>query len=178
MRRSNLIIIGNIMAAILLFGTAGCRRQRKTEEGVSSESAQKMELTATSEYAVNVEEGALESEKIDFQWMINFRWAEEDMELLEAVRNFWELYSSHAGDEPIKDYESLPIYKCYYCFFTPIEYLHPNFDECDESIWPILFQMLYGVLMRAFTSYFNPVLSRRSQIGEVNSVNISTSYSS
>ncbi len=86
----------------------------------------------------------LESEKIDFQWMINFRWAEEDMELLEAVRNFWELYSSHAGDEPIKDYESLPIYKCYYCFFTPIEYLHPNFDECDESIWPILFQMLYG----------------------------------
>ena len=46
MRRSNLIIIGNIMAAILLFGTAGCRRQRKTEEGVSSESAQKMELTA------------------------------------------------------------------------------------------------------------------------------------
>ena len=65
MRRSNLIIIGNIMAAILLFGTAGCRRQRKTEEGVSSESAQKMELTATSEYAVNVEEGALESEKIE-----------------------------------------------------------------------------------------------------------------
>lgn len=86
----------------------------------------------------------LESEKIDFQWMINFRWAEEDMELLEAVRNFWELYSSHVVDEPIKDYESLPIYKCYYCFFTPIEYLHPNFDECDESIWPILFQMLYG----------------------------------
>lgn len=85
-----------------------------------------------------------ESEKIDFQWMINFRWAEEDMELLEAVRNFWELYSSHAGDEPIKDYESLPIYKCYYRFFIPIEYLHPDFEECDESIWPILFQMLYG----------------------------------
>ena len=85
-----------------------------------------------------------ESEKIDFQWMINFRWAEEDMELLEAVRNFWELYSSHAGDEPIKNYESLPIYKCYYRFFIPIEYLHPDFEECDESIWPILFQMLYG----------------------------------
>lgn len=86
----------------------------------------------------------LESEKIDFQWMINFRWAEEDMELLDAVRNFWELYSSHVVDEPIKDYESLPIYKCYYCFFTPIKYLHPDLEECDESIWPILFQMLYG----------------------------------
>lgn len=85
-----------------------------------------------------------ESEKIDFQWMINFRWVDDDMELMEAVQNFWELYSSHACDEPINNYESLPIYKCYYRFFTPIEYLHPDFEECDESIWPILFQMLYG----------------------------------
>lgn len=84
------------------------------------------------------------SEKIDFQWMINFDWANDDKELLEAVQNFWTLYSSQLGEDTFVEYESLPIYKCYYRFFTPIEYRHPNFEECDESIWPILFQMLYG----------------------------------
>lgn len=85
-----------------------------------------------------------ESEKIDFQWMINFDWANDDPELMEAIQNFWAVYSGHLGEDPFADYESLPIYKCYYRFFTPIEYLHPDFEECDESIWPILFQMLYG----------------------------------
>ncbi len=85
-----------------------------------------------------------ESEKINFQWMINFDWANDDPELLKAVQEFWTVYSGHFGDDTFVDYESLPIYKCYYRFFTPIEYHHPDFEECDESIWPILFQMLYG----------------------------------
>ena len=89
---------------------------------------------------------AQESEKIDFKWMINFNWASDDPELLEVAQTFWSVYSGHFGEDTFVDYESLPIYKCYYRFFTPIEYLHPNFDECDESIWPILFQMLYGSL--------------------------------
>lgn len=85
-----------------------------------------------------------ESEKINFQWMINFNWANDDPELLEVVQNFWTVYSGQLEEVVIRDYESLPIYKCYYRFFTPIEYHHPDFEECDESIWPILFQMLYG----------------------------------
>ena len=85
-----------------------------------------------------------ESEKIDFQWMINFDWANDDPELLEAVQDFWAIYSSNLAEDTFVDYESLPIYKCYYRFFTPIKYLHPDFKECDDSIWPILFQMLYG----------------------------------
>ena len=87
---------------------------------------------------------AHESEKINFQWMINFNWANDDPELLEVVQNFWTVYSGQLEEDVIRDYESLPIYKCYYRFFTPIEYHHPDFEECDESIWPILFQMLYG----------------------------------
>ena len=87
---------------------------------------------------------APESDKINFQWMINFDWANDDPELLKAVQEFWAVYSGHLGDDTFVDYESLPIYKCYYRFFTPIEYHHPDFEECDESIWPILFQMLYG----------------------------------
>lgn len=87
---------------------------------------------------------APESEKINFQWMINFDWANDDPELLKAVQEFWSVYSGHFEEDTLVDYESLPIYKCYYRFFTPIEYHHPDFEECDESIWPILFQMLYG----------------------------------
>lgn len=85
-----------------------------------------------------------ESEKIDFQWMMDFSWAKDDPELLRSVQTFWAVYSSDLGMNSHVDYESLPIYKGYYRFFTPIEYLHPDFEECDESIWPILFQMLYG----------------------------------
>ena len=86
----------------------------------------------------------LDSEKVNFQWLINLQWAKDDEELMEASKTFLNVYTSHVGEDAIVDYESMPIYKCYYRFFTPIEYLHPDFEECDESIWPILFQMLYG----------------------------------
>ncbi|MBO5806266.1 MAG: protein-export chaperone SecB [Tidjanibacter sp.] len=43
------------------------------------------------------------------------------------------------------DYKELPIYKCFYRFLTPIKYNHPNYKECDVSLWPILFQLLFGV---------------------------------
>ena len=85
-------------------------------------------------------------ERIDFQWLISFSWADDDDELLESIQDFWKTYSSQFGDGVITDYEDLPIYKCYYRFFTPIDYCHPDFEECDESIWTILFQMLYGSL--------------------------------
>lgn len=85
-----------------------------------------------------------ELEKVDFQWLINLQWAKDDEELMEASKTFLNVYTSHIGEDAIVEYESMPIYKCYYRFFTPIEYLHPDFKECDESIWPILFQMLYG----------------------------------
>lgn len=85
-----------------------------------------------------------ESEKVDFQWLINLQWAEDDEELMGAIKTFLNVYTSRVGEDAIVDYESLPIYKCYYRFFTPIDYLHPDFEECDESVWPILFQMLYG----------------------------------
>lgn len=88
-----------------------------------------------------------ESEKIDFNWLIKFKWAKDDKETLESAQNFWATYMnflSNWGVEAIEDYDSMPIYKFYYRFLVPIEYHHPNFEECDESIWPILFQMLYG----------------------------------
>lgn len=83
-------------------------------------------------------------EKTNFQWLIGFSWVDDDDELLENIQDFWNYYSSQVENGVITDYEDLPIYKCYYRFFTPIDYCHPDFEECEESIWPILFQMLYG----------------------------------
>lgn len=84
------------------------------------------------------------SERINFQWMISFQWAKKDEDLFEAIQQFWEVYSSHVGKDELTDFEHLPIYKGYYRFLTPIEYQHPIFEECDDSVWPMLFQMLYG----------------------------------
>ena len=85
-----------------------------------------------------------ESEFVDFQWLISLQWAKDDQDLLETVQGFLNVYTNQVGKEALIDYESLPIYKCYYRFFTPIEYHHPDFKECAESVWPMLFQMLFG----------------------------------
>lgn len=79
-----------------------------------------------------------ESDIIDFHWIIN------DMKSIEGGDYYLNLFTSYAGEETLSDYECLPIYKGYYRFFTPIEYHHPDFKECDKSIWPMLFQLLYG----------------------------------
>lgn len=113
---------------------------RKTEEEANTDSDLFEPVTANKQDVWD----SSESEKIDFQWMINFKWAKDDSELLESIQNFWAVYSAGLEEKTFVNFESLPIYKCYYRFFTPIEYIHPDYEECDESIWPILFQMLYG----------------------------------
>ena len=41
-------------------------------------------------------------------------------------------------------YEETPLYKYFYRFLTPIEYNHPDYMVCDDSYWPLLFQMLFA----------------------------------
>ena len=41
-------------------------------------------------------------------------------------------------------YEENPLYKYYYRFLTPIEYSHPDYEFCEDSYWPLLFQLLFG----------------------------------
>lgn len=45
----------------------------------------------------------------------------------------------------ISSFNDLPIYKCFFRFLKPIKYKHPNYKECDETLWPILFQLLFGL---------------------------------
>lgn len=41
-------------------------------------------------------------------------------------------------------FKDLPSYEYYYRFITPIEYKHPDFEECDEEVWSVLYQLLFG----------------------------------
>ena len=77
-------------------------------------------------------------ESVDYHWII------EDIKSLEEGQVFLNIYAKQVGEDALSDYECLPVYKCYYRFFVPIAYQHPDFLECDEEVWPMLFQLLYG----------------------------------
>ena len=38
-------------------------------------------------------------------------------------------------------------YLCYYQFFIPVEYKHPQFEECEEEFWRVLYQLMFGSMM-------------------------------
>ena len=46
--------------------------------------------------------------------------------------------------EIVAAFKDLPSYEYYYRFITPIEYKHPDFEECDEEVWNVLYQLLFG----------------------------------
>lgn len=83
---------------------------------------------------------------------LGYEWVLEDIRLvedgagasfLETVKNYLEKDGKSTGDE-LLTYEENPLYKYYYRFLTPIEYSHPDYEECEDSYWPMLFQLLFG----------------------------------
>lgn len=46
----------------------------------------------------------------------------------------------------VKTFKDIPSYDYYYRFITPIAYAHPDFEECDEEIWEVLYRLLFGSL--------------------------------
>ena len=95
------------------------------------------------------EGGELPQENI---FPLGYDWIMEDIRLvedgagvsfLETVKKFLEKEGKSTGDE-LLTYEENPLYKYYYRFLTPIEYSHPDYDECEDRYWPMLFQLLFG----------------------------------
>ena len=97
-----------------------------------------------------IEEGSeLPQENI---FPLGYEWIMEDIRLvedgagasfLETAKNYLEKDGKSTGDE-LLTYEENPLYKYYYRFLTPIEYSHPDYEECEDSYWPMLFQLLFG----------------------------------
>ena len=46
----------------------------------------------------------------------------------------------------VKTFKDIPSYNYYYRFITPITYAHPDFEECDEETWDVLYRLLFGSL--------------------------------
>ncbi|MBQ9508377.1 MAG: protein-export chaperone SecB [Bacteroidales bacterium] len=76
--------------------------------------------------------------------IVGFQMIMDNLNEMEVAREFLDIYVKQVGESSLSEYVCLPIYKCYYRFFTPIAYHHPDFEECEEDVWPMLFQMLYG----------------------------------
>ena len=76
---------------------------------------------------------------------LGWEWILEDVRLVEdgAGTSFLKTVKESTGND-IDVYEETPLYKYYYRFLTPIEYNHPDYNECEDSYWPMLFQLLFG----------------------------------
>lgn len=46
----------------------------------------------------------------------------------------------------VKTFKEIPSYDYYYRFIIPITYAHPDFEECDEETWEVLYRLLFGSL--------------------------------
>ena len=75
---------------------------------------------------------------------IDYHQVLKQMLTLAEARQFVDTYQSCVGPNVVDNYETNPAYKYYYRFFLPIEYNHPNIAGCDESVWSMLFQLLWG----------------------------------
>lgn len=108
-----------------------------------------MEENEKDEVSAIEEGGELPQENI---FPLGYEWIMEDIRLvedgagvsfLETAKNCLEKDGKSTGNE-LLTYEENPLYKYYYRFLTPITYSHPDYEECEDSYWPMLFQLLFG----------------------------------
>lgn len=78
--------------------------------------------------------------------MIDYHLIIDNLASLQEFSEFISIYNARIGTNVTDNYETLPVYNYYLRFFIPIEYNHPDLEECDESVWPMLFQLLFGNL--------------------------------
>lgn len=131
-------VISNTMKALVGYSVKISRKRFMDSvqeiEMQEAEDYDYSDLDADSRNGTNNEE----YEIIDYHQIL------KEMSELAPAREFLGTYQSYIGPNVIDNYETLPAYKYYYRFFLPIEYNHPDIKGCDESVWPMLFQLLWG----------------------------------
>ena len=75
---------------------------------------------------------------------VNYHWLINRMSSVDAFEGLSSSYNKSTGSNTTDDYENQPAYKYYFRFFVPIQYNHPDFEECEESVWAMLFQLLFS----------------------------------
>ena len=76
---------------------------------------------------------------------LGYEWVLEDIKLVDdgAGVSFLNTVKDSTGNS-LDVYTETPLYKYFYRFLTPIEYSHPDYEFCEDSYWPMLFQLLFG----------------------------------
>lgn len=111
----------------------------KLEETLSNDDVFREDMDVVSE--ANVRSGEPQENIYPLGW----EWILEDVRLVEdgAGTSFLKTVKDSTGHDLLV-YEESPLFKYFYRFLIPIEYNHPNYKECDNSYWPILFQLLFA----------------------------------
>lgn len=76
--------------------------------------------------------------KLSYEWLLNELLMNKDAVSYLNLLKIFDKSDFHV-------YQNLLIYKYYLRFIKPIEYHHPKFKKCDDSLWPMLLQMLFVV---------------------------------
>lgn len=76
---------------------------------------------------------------------LGYEWVLEDIRLVDdgAGVSFLNTVKDSTGNS-LDVYTETPLYKYFYRFLTPIKYSHPDYEVCEDSYWPMLFQLLFG----------------------------------
>lgn len=86
----------------------------------------------------------IDSEDEEDNAIIDYQYILRKMSDLAEAREFLASYQKCVGHDGVNNYVTTNPFKFYYRFFLPIKYHHPNITRCDESVWPMLFQLLFG----------------------------------
>ena len=93
-------------------------------------------------------------DKLSYDWLFNeFLMNKQTVDFFNSLRIF--------DKSDFSVYQDLMVYKYYLRFIKPIDYHHPKNKKCDESLWPMLLQMLFA------TGKNVEIVSRKGKLPEI-----------
>ena len=93
-------------------------------------------------------------DKLSYDWLFNeFLMNKQTVDFFNSLRIF--------DKSDFSVYQDLMVYKYYLRFIKPIDYHHPKNKKCDESLWPMLLQMLFAVGKNV------EIVSRKGKLPEI-----------
>ena len=101
-------------------------------------------LTAASGFPeVVLEEIDFDALSLKSRRLLGYDWILDDIRSTDEGAGFLNILVSYAGDSCLR-YKDSPMYKYFYRFMEPINYLHPDYEECEPEFWDLFFQLVFG----------------------------------
>lgn len=101
-------------------------------------------LTAASGFPeVVLEEIDFDALNLKSRQLLGYDWILNDIRSSVEGAGFLNTLVFYAGDSCLR-YKDSPMYKYFYRFMEPINYMHPDYDECEPEFWELFFQLVFG----------------------------------